>query len=368
MAVALIVLCGALVLLGAVPLVWRRVVDERRSVRDYQQTLNTLRTVSGRSGQVQVRPIGERQRPPARAAAAPGEGDGAAVPGGDGGVAVADGAVVRGGDGGVAMADGVGDGRGAGLRDSPVGDDLGPRGRDAAATGDQGAGADAGTEEVPVLVFDDVAPSPAPTVRAAAAENDPALRAMAKAAGAPVVARGSGRSAAAGPRRAVRAVSVAAAVLLLVGLAAIGASLVHTGHGGSSGAVAPGGSRAAEGAHPRSTGASGSAPRPAGSAVAGSAVHPTTATLYAATVAAPASAYTVVVSATGNCWIEGQRTDTGQDVWSGTLTAGEQHTFSFAGPVLLRIGAANAAVTLDGVPVALPSGYQAPYNVTFTPA
>jgi hypothetical protein len=90
--------------------------------------------------------------------------------------------------------------------------------------------------------------------------------------------------------------------------------------------------------------------------------------LYAATVAAPAAGYTVVVSATGNCWIEGQRTDTGQDVWSGTLAAGQQHRFSFAGPVVLRIGAANAAVSMNGEPVALPSGYQAPYNVTFQPS
>jgi len=97
-------------------------------------------------------------------------------------------------------------------------------------------------------------------------------------------------------------------------------------------------------------------------------VQPTAVTLYDATVAAPASAYQVTVSVSGNCWVEGEETTTSTDVWSGVLAAGEQHSFDFDGPVLLRIGAADATVTLDGTPVALPSGYQAPYNLTFAPS
>jgi len=97
-----------------------------------------------------------------------------------------------------------------------------------------------------------------------------------------------------------------------------------------------------------------------------STVEPTEVTPYDATVAAPSSPYVVVVSVTADCWVEGEQTATSTDIWSGVLAGGSQHSFRFDGSVLLRIGAADATVTMNGKSVALPSDYQAPYNLTFT--
>lgn len=395
-ALALVAVCGSLVLLGLVSPIWRRVVDERRSVHDYQHTLDALRTVSDRSGrdheQARADPAPvlrlRRDRPGHRAdrrrdalrrvrelpvpvvAAASDEppvtqpaGPPASAlpwdrgPGIDGGGAATDEPTRL--LSAVAPVAAPEDEEGS----SPLEQrQLAPV-PDRRSTEPGGDAAEAGG--APEIVFDDVAPAPAPADRSAAAQRDPALWAMARAAGAAVATGGTRRGRPAGSVRAVRVVTVAAAVLLVVALAAVVASQTRSGRKGS---VAAPRSTSASGA---TAGRSGSTPTPPSGdagASAVSAVHPTSATAFAATVAAPASSYTVVVSVTGRCWIEGKRTDTGNDVWSGTLTAGQRHSFSFAGPVLLRIGAANAAVTMDGAPVALPQGYQAPYDVTFQPA
>jgi hypothetical protein len=97
-------------------------------------------------------------------------------------------------------------------------------------------------------------------------------------------------------------------------------------------------------------------------------LQPVTASAEAATVLVPRASYRVEVSVSGICWIEGLETTSGTDVWSGILRAGQQHTFDFQGPVLLRMGAADASVTVDGQPLALPAGHHAPYEVTFEPS
>jgi len=98
------------------------------------------------------------------------------------------------------------------------------------------------------------------------------------------------------------------------------------------------------------------------------AVQPLSANLDAATVSVPASSYRVTVSVTGVCWVEGVETASGTDVWSGVLQAGQEHRFVFQGPVLLRMGAADASVRVDGKPLTLPAGHHAPYDVTFEPS
>lgn len=97
-------------------------------------------------------------------------------------------------------------------------------------------------------------------------------------------------------------------------------------------------------------------------------VVPTAVTSYDATVPVSSTPYTVVVSVSAPCWVEAQQVSTGSDIWSGVLTGGTQRTFSLTGSVLLWIGAADATVTLNGGPVVLPSGYQVPYNLTFSPS
>ncbi len=443
--VGLVAVGAALVLLVAFQFVWRKVVDERRSVQDYQHTLDTLRVVSSRNEPQRVRPVamphGASMGGPDAAqhrgtdVPEPGAGPGPEDevpdqrdlqpvhhdPRPDG-----NGQQTRRHDQRISepVAGGAGgDGAGREARpprgpavptrvvaaatvasDEPTrmlarvrvpGEDPGDGGPGGGsvpvADGDSPPSLGADSTSASILIFDDVATSPvaSPPARAStsatrgvaargAVTGEPAAQWQAVPQ-APTLASGASAGeterrirSGQGSGRVMKVVTVAAAVLLVAAVATMIAALARPGHRVATGASSVGGT-----SHPptgQPTGgsgggrSSGARDGSTGRAPAPTTVQPTSATLYAATVAAPAAGYTVVVSATGNCWIEGQRTDTGQDVWSGTLAAGQQHRFSFAGPVVLRIGAANAAVSMNGEPVALPSGYQAPYNVTFQPS
>jgi hypothetical protein len=54
----------------------------------------------------------------------------------------------------------------------------------------------------------------------------------------------------------------------------------------------------------------------------------------------------------------------------GTLYAGQSHTITASGPLTVLAGAPSAfTATVNGTPVSLPAGYQAPFTLTFqTPA
>lgn len=80
-----------------------------------------------------------------------------------------------------------------------------------------------------------------------------------------------------------------------------------------------------------------------------------------------ATTYTVTVSVTADCWVQGQDTSGTSASWSGVLTGGQQHVFSFDGPATLVLGAADASLSVDGKPVSLPSGYQVPFDLTLQP-
>jgi hypothetical protein len=87
-------------------------------------------------------------------------------------------------------------------------------------------------------------------------------------------------------------------------------------------------------------------------------------------VAAPT--YSLVLSATtaGPCWVQvtgaASGGSAGPVVFSATLSPGESHAISASGGVVVVAGAPNAfAATVDGVPVTLPAGVQAPVTLTF---
>jgi hypothetical protein len=87
-----------------------------------------------------------------------------------------------------------------------------------------------------------------------------------------------------------------------------------------------------------------------------------------ATYPAPSSSYPVVVTAvTGPCWILAQSTDSGTTLSTGTIQAGQSQTFQASGGVGLELGATGATVTLNAVPVVLPSPLNVPFEATFTP-
>jgi hypothetical protein len=93
----------------------------------------------------------------------------------------------------------------------------------------------------------------------------------------------------------------------------------------------------------------------------------TTATPHAATYDVAAPSYSLSLAASsGECWVEAENPATGTVLFSGTLFSGQSHIVSASGPVVVIAGAPGAfAATVNGVPVTLPPGYQAPFTLTF---
>jgi hypothetical protein len=87
-----------------------------------------------------------------------------------------------------------------------------------------------------------------------------------------------------------------------------------------------------------------------------------------ATYAVASSTFTLVVSATSSeCWIS-VTGPTGASVFSGVLAAGQQQTIPATGLVSVEIGAPSSfTATVNGAAVTLPSGYQTPLTLHFTP-
>ncbi len=163
-----------------------------------------------------------------------------------------------------------------------------------------------------------------------------------------------------GPAAAVGAVLVLVLVLILTGLHSD--SPKHHGKAASAAPTTPS-------THP--------APRHHGgtttttSTTAPPSVSPPTATTAHAatyTVAAPPYALTVAAT-TGECWVDVTDTTTGAVLFTTTLQSGQSHAITATGPVTVIAGAPAAfSATIDGAPVTLPSGNQAPFTLTFQTA
>jgi hypothetical protein len=94
---------------------------------------------------------------------------------------------------------------------------------------------------------------------------------------------------------------------------------------------------------------------------------PTVASAHAATYNVALTSYSLSLSAsTGECWVEAEDPATRTILFTGTLFAGQSHIVTASGPVVVIAGAPAAfAATINGQPVALPSGFQAPFTLTF---
>jgi hypothetical protein len=170
------------------------------------------------------------------------------------------------------------------------------------------------------------------------------------------------------PLAAVGVVTVLVVVLIVTGLHSnakpprhgssstatttpVHASTTVPSHGGTAGN--------GQGHHPRTATTTSTAP-PAVSA-------PTVASAHAATYNVALASYSLLLSAsTGECWVEAEDPSTRTVLFTGTLFAGQSHIVSASGPVVVIAGApAVFAATVNGQPVAMPSGYQAPFTFTF---
>jgi Domain of unknown function (DUF4115) len=178
------------------------------------------------------------------------------------------------------------------------------------------------------------------------------------------------------PLAAIGVVTVLVIVLIVTGLHS---DTKPSGHGSSSTATtnpahasttvpAHGGTAGTgHGQHARTATTSTTTAPPAVSAVSA----PTVASAHAATYDVAAGSYSLLLSASsGECWVEAEDPATHTVLFTGTLFAGQSHVVSASGPVVVIAGAPAAfAATVNGVPVALPSGYLAPFTFTFeTPA
>jgi hypothetical protein len=88
-----------------------------------------------------------------------------------------------------------------------------------------------------------------------------------------------------------------------------------------------------------------------------------------ATYAPSASRYELTVGATtADCWMS-VTSSTGTTVLAQTFTPGASSSLSLAGRATILLGAPRAAkLSIDGVPVVLPSGISGPYTVTLAPS
>ncbi len=163
----------------------------------------------------------------------------------------------------------------------------------------------------------------------------------------------------AGPATAVAVVLVLIVVLLLTGSHSVPPSRTHStdkssGHNSSTAATPP---------EKKATTTTSTLPPPTVSS-------PQAATAQSATYDVAASTYTVTFTTTsGACWVDATSTATGATLFSGTLAAGMQHSFSATGPVTVIVGAPTVLkATVDGEAVVLPAGFQTPFTISFVTA
>jgi hypothetical protein len=323
---------GAVALVGAIvaTVTWHRGVDERQSVKEYHSTLETLRHVSDRADTSRPRPAARTGRSTGAKSQAPAparqRASGAAAPG-----AAAPARTRQ-----RPLRTTVADEPAAGT----------PVGNGSANGAGNGAGNGHGGDR-PALVFDDAAPAPR-TVSA-----DPgARRAIERMGG----GRAGGRH---GPIS--RTVLTTAAAVAVVGLLTAVAIALVPSHSSSSSSAGP---HAAQRTTPHATSRT-TSPAPV---TAPAQSQPTASTASSATYAAPQGAFTVVLDATGLCWVMAVEASTGKVMWTGTMTAGQSVPIPSAGALKVTLGAASdVTMVLQGKAVALPAGYQSPFVATFTP-
>jgi len=97
---------------------------------------------------------------------------------------------------------------------------------------------------------------------------------------------------------------------------------------------------------------------------------PAGASAHTATYNVAASSYSLTLAATtGECWVEATNAATGAVLFTTTLLAGQSHAIAATGPVTVIAGAPGAfSATVNGAPVTLPPGNQAPFTLVFETA
>jgi hypothetical protein len=160
----------------------------------------------------------------------------------------------------------------------------------------------------------------------------------------------------AAPATAVAVVLVLVVVLLLTGSHSVPPGGTHSSdkNSGRNGSTAP------KSPKKKATTTTSTAPPPPVSS-------PQAATTQSATYDVADTTFTVTLTATsGACWVDATSSASGTTLFSGTLAAGAQHSFSASVPVTLIVGAPTVLhATVDGDAVVLPRGFQTPFTMSF---
>jgi hypothetical protein len=85
-----------------------------------------------------------------------------------------------------------------------------------------------------------------------------------------------------------------------------------------------------------------------------------------ATYPVSSAAYPIVLRSTGPCWVQVD-SSTGSTLWAGTLQAGTDQTVRGSGTTTVQFGTPTLSMSVEGVPVVLPTGLHTPFVATFTP-
>jgi hypothetical protein len=162
-----------------------------------------------------------------------------------------------------------------------------------------------------------------------------------------------------GPAAAVAAVLVLVVVLVLTGLHSDNSK--HHGKASSGATSTPPTTHPAETHHHRATSTTTTTTAPPPVSVA------TAATAHTATYTVAAAPYSLTVGATsGDCWVEVANPATGAVLFTTTLLPGQSHAVAATGPVTVIAGAPGVfTATVNGAPVTLPPGNQAPFTLHF---
>ena len=353
----LLVVVG-IVLLGAVATgVRRRLVDERSSVRDYQQTLDTLRHLSERRP-----PAGEeahRQKvavppPPARKERAS------------------------------SMLASSGRSSGRSRRPAAMASRSAAPAVSARVDAPSARAVKQRPSKTPEPATEVVAAMEAPSKGAAATVPSATATATRTAVEAPAPARAAqavreliahpelhgptrSRSMPGTRRRPRRMTPMAWTVAAAVGIAVVTGVALAMGPSHPSHTSAPPVSVAPPVKHlsatrPTSSHRAATTPAPA-------ALDPVTSSASSATYDLPPSSSALTLMASGPCWVQATVPSTGQVLWTGTLQSGQSQTIPPASGILLRLGNANnVQVTVGSAPVHLPNGFALVFDMTFLPA
>ncbi len=178
------------------------------------------------------------------------------------------------------------------------------------------------------------------------------------------VAEGTGRPPSGSARTVRRAATGAAAAVALAAVAVGGWELASHNAPSVSG-TAPTTTTPPAPSHTSLPRSSGHARTPATQTT----IEPTSSSVSLVTYQAPAGRYTLTFRATGGeCWLGAQSqaaTTSWLKMW--LLTPGEQASYSWSGPLVVRIGAPRyVSISVNGTPLVLPPGNVRPYDVSLT--